>query len=89
MTWTDGHTRRGCYWRLLTNGLFGYDCHAADDCTCEPELKQIRAVNQPRIACTRDPECEASGGLCANVRECGNAYPAYLADNQPQEGVNR
>lgn len=27
------------------------------------------------VGCTKDPECEAAGGLCENVRECGNVYP--------------
>jgi hypothetical protein len=45
--WTDGHTAYGCYWRRLDNGIFGYDCRAADDgsdCVCEPELAQERSL---------------------------------------------
>lgn len=29
-----------------------------------------------RILCRRDPYCYLTGGLCDDVRECGNAYPA-------------
>lgn len=40
--WADGYTRRGCYWRRLPNGVFGYDCHAETACTCEPELNKLK-----------------------------------------------
>jgi hypothetical protein len=46
------------------------DCD--DDCdACWGE--ECHAALQ--VSCTKDPECELAGGLCENVRECGNVGP--------------